>query len=221
MIDQLIIGNTKSYDTFGASVAERKTPPPKKKVIKETVPFSNKTHDFSKIDGEVYWEERVLEYIFEILADSPEELEEKKTAFFSWIMNVNNEKLYDPFAKGYYYLATYNDCDPDDSEIEKSTITVTFTAYPYKIAEEPTVSTQSITTSEKTVNINNTSAHRVTPTFNSSVPFTVTVNGSSYSLPSGEVTSESIMFEPGNNTVKIKSTSGSGTLTIGYSEEVF
>lgn len=221
MIDQLIIGNTKSFDTFGASVAERKTPPPKKKVIKETVPFSNKTHDFSKIDGEVYWEERVLEYIFEILADSPEELEEKKTAFFAWIMNVNNEKLYDPFTKGYYYLATYDDCDPDDSEIEKSTITVTFTAYPYKIAEEPTVSTQTITTSEKTVSINNTSSHRVIPEFNSTVPFNITVGGSSYAFPSGKTSSETVMLEPGNNTIKIKSTSSSGTLTISYIEEVF
>jgi hypothetical protein len=221
MIDQLIIGNTKSYDTFGASVAERKIHPPKKKTIKETVPFSNKTHDFSAIDGEVYWEDRILEYVFEILADSPEELEEKKTAFFSWIMNVRDEKLYDPFTKGYYYLATYDDCDPDDSEIEKSTITVTFTAYPYKIADKPTVTTQSITTSEKSININNTSSHRITPTFNSNVSLTVTVNGSSYSLPSGEVTSESIVLNPGNNTVKFKSTSGSGTLTISYSEEVF
>ena len=221
MIDQLIIGNIKSYDTFGASVAERKIHQPKKKTIKETVPFSNKTHDFSAIDGEVYWEERILEYIFEILADSPEELEEKKTAFFSWIMNVNNEKLYDPFTKGYYYLATYDDCDPDDSEIEKSTITVTFTAYPYKIADEATVTTQSITTSEKTININNTSSHRITPTFNSTVPFTINVGGSSYAFSSGETTSETVMLEPGINTVKVKSTSSSGTLTISYIEEVF
>lgn len=221
MIDQLIIGNTKSYDTFGASVAERKIHPPKKKTIKETVPFSNKTHDFSAIDGEVYWEDRTLEYVFEILADSPEELEEKKTAFFSWIMNVNNEKLYDPFTKGYYYLATYDDCDIDDSEIEKSTITVTFTAYPYKIADKATVTTQSITTSEKTISINNTSSHRITPTFNGSVPFNITVGGSSYAFPTGETTSETVMLEPGINTVKVKSTSGSGTLTISYIEEVF
>ena len=179
MIDQLIIGNTKSYDTFGASVKERKIHAPKKKTIKETVPFSNKTHDFSAIDGEVYWEERQLDYIFEILADSPEELEEKKTAFFSWIMNVREEKLYDPFTEGYHYLATFEDIDPDDSEIEKSTITVTFTAYPYKIANEATVTTQTITTSEKTITINNKSSHRIIPTFNSSTALTVTVNGSS------------------------------------------
>ena len=221
MIDQLIVGSTKSYDDFEASVKERKISQPKKKIIKETVPFSNITYDFSGIDGEVYWEERKLEYIFEILADSPEELEEKKTAFSSWIMNINQEKLYDPFTRGYYYLATYEDMTPDDSEIEKSTITVIFTAYPYKIANEPTVITKSITTSETSVDVKNTSSHRITPTFNCSVPFILTVDGSSYSLPSGEITSEAIMLEPGTNTVKVKSTSGSGTLIISYREEVF
>ena len=63
MIDQLIIGKIASYDDFGASVAERKIIKPKKKSIKETVPFSNVTHDFSAIDGELYWEEASLEYI--------------------------------------------------------------------------------------------------------------------------------------------------------------
>jgi hypothetical protein len=221
MIDQLIVGSTKSYDDFEASVKERKISQPKKKTIKETIPFSNKTYDFSGIDGEVYWEERKLEYIFEILANSPEELEEKKTAFSAWIMNINQEKLYDPFTKGYYYLATYDDMTPDDSEIEKSTITVIFTAYPYKIANEPTVITQPITTTEISIAVNNTSSHRVTPTFNCSVPLELTVDGSSYSLPSGEITSETIMLEPGNNTVKVRSTSGSGSLIISYSEEVF
>lgn len=221
MTDQLIIGNRKSYDDFSASVAERVIHQPKKKTIKDTVPFSNITHDFSDIDGEVYWEERKLEYIFEILADSPEELEEKKTAFFSWIMNVKNEKLYDPFTKGYHYLATYEDCDSDDSEIEKSTITVTFTAYPYKIADETTVITQAITTSEKSININNTSSHRITPSFSCTVPFTITIGNSSYNFPSGATTSEAVMFQPGSTTVKMKATNGSGTLTISYIEEVF
>ena len=67
MIDQLKIGAIGSYDKFGASVSERKIGNPKKKSIKDTVAFSNKTYDFSKIDGELYWEERPLEYIFEIL----------------------------------------------------------------------------------------------------------------------------------------------------------
>jgi predicted Ser/Thr protein kinase len=80
MLDQLIIGDKGSCDDFEASVKERVIHPPKKKSIKKTIPFSNVTHDFSAINGEVYWEERTLEYIFEIIANSAEELEEKKQA---------------------------------------------------------------------------------------------------------------------------------------------
>ena len=74
MIDQLIIGDKASCDDYGASVASRKIVPPKKKEIKETVPFSNVTYDFSAINGEQYWEERELEYTLEIIAPTPEEL---------------------------------------------------------------------------------------------------------------------------------------------------
>ena len=109
MIDQLIIGGKASFDDFGASVSERKISYPKKKSIKKTVPFANVTYDFSKINGELYWEERTLEYIFEIMADTPEMLEQKKQAFSNWVMNVMNEKIYDPFIPDYHYLGTYED----------------------------------------------------------------------------------------------------------------
>lgn len=56
MLDQLIIGDKSSFDDFDASVSERNISPPKKKEIKETVPFSNVTYDFSKINGELFWE---------------------------------------------------------------------------------------------------------------------------------------------------------------------
>ena len=103
MLDQLRIGDKYSYDDFFASVAERKIKKPKKKKIKDTVPYSNKTYDFSAINGEVYWEERELEYILELDADTPEELEERKIALSSWLMNVidttvrSKKKLEDTF----------------------------------------------------------------------------------------------------------------------------
>ena len=69
LIDQLTIKSTSSYDDFEASIKERMIGAPKKKIIKETVPFSNETHDFSGINGEIYWEERTLKYVFEIIAN--------------------------------------------------------------------------------------------------------------------------------------------------------
>lgn len=140
MFDQIIIGDKGSYTDFSASLAERHIGKPKKKSIKETVPFSNITYDFSKIDGEQYWEERELEYVFEITADTPEELEDLKRDFSGWVMNVFEEDIHDPYIFGYHFKGTYEDMDPKDDEgLDKSTITVKFKAYPYMIADNATV----------------------------------------------------------------------------------
>lgn len=221
MIDQLIIGNKASYDDFEASVKERKNSKPKKKSIKETVPFSNETYDFTDINGEIYWEERTLQYVFEITANTPEELEEKKQLFMSWVMNVMGEELHDPFILGYHFLATFDSLDDDDSEIEKSTITVTFTAYPYMIANtKKSYSIGMEANEEITARIVNDSSHRITPTFIADVDFTLVKGDKTFSFASGEITDKSFKFEPGTNVITVQA-STAGTLKIEFYEEVF
>ena len=139
MLDQLIIGKTSSLD-FDASVAERSIGQPKKKEIKHTIPFSNITYDFSAMNGEVYWSERELTYVLEILADSPAELEAKKARFSSWIMNVLDEDIFDPFIAEHHFRGSFSDLSfADEEDIEKTTATVKFLAYPYKIANKQKV----------------------------------------------------------------------------------
>lgn len=221
MNDQLTIGSTYSYDDFEASVKERTIGAPKKKIIKETVPFSNETHDFSAINGEIYWEERPLKYVFEIMANTPEELEEKKQPFLEWVMNVDNEEIHDPFITDYHFKGTFNDIDIDDSEIEKSTITVMFTAYPYMISNVKRLGIFNLTETETVINITNNSSHRITPTFTSDVEYIVVKGASSFALAAGELTSGVFIFAPGINTLKVRSTGESGTLKIEFYEEVF
>lgn len=135
MYDQLIIGDKNSYDDFGASLASRKIDPPAKKKVRETIPFSNITYDFSKINGEFYYEDRNLEYTLEMTAETPQELEDMKTALSDWIMNVFQEELHDPFIPDYHFIATYDDLNfSDDEGMNKTTATAKFTAYPFKIS---------------------------------------------------------------------------------------
>ena len=223
MLDQLRIGDRYSYDDFSASVAERKIGKPKKKVIKETVPYSNKTYDFSKINGEIYWEERELEYILELDADTPEELEELKIALSDWLMNVMEEDLFDPYIEDYHFKATYDDMDFDDSEVEKTTATVKFTAYPYMLANSEKVYSVSIPTDEPlTLTVKNNSSHRITPTLiveASSINFGF--GGYSYALSEGEINDSSIMFPVGESDIIIQPNEVGGNLTIKFREEVF
>lgn len=223
MFDQLRIGDKYSYDDFLASVAERKFKEPKKKVIKETVPHSNKTYDFSKINGEIYWEERELEYILELDADTPEELEDLKRALRNWLMNVVEEDLFDPFIEDYHFKATYDDMSFDDSEVEKTTATVKFTAYPYMLANDEKVYSVTIPTDEAlTIEVKNNSSHRITPTLvveAASVNFEF--NGSSYAISEGETTDSSLMLPVGESNFVIQPNETGGNFTIKFTEEVF
>lgn len=221
-IDQLTIGSVSSYDDYEANVKERSISAPKKKSIKETVPFSNEVYDFSAINGEVYWEERTLEYVFEITADSVEELEEKKQGFATWIMNVMEEDIHDPFITDYHFRGTFQDIDFDDSEIEKSTVTVTFTAYPYKIANVKKVITVALTEGEwSTIVVHNGSSHRINPTFISEVPVLLKNESTSRDIAVGESTDKTFWFASGENNIRLQSTEGNGNIRIEFYNEVF
>lgn len=221
MFDQVIIGNLGSVDDFDASMAERTIGEPKKKSIKETVPFSNAIYDFTKINGEIYWKERTLEYIFEIIADSPQELEEKKLAFKTWVMNIHEEELHDPYITDYHFIATFDDIKCDDSEIEKSTIEVTFTACPYMISNNAKRYVYPFEANvEKLVLITNKSSHKITPTLTASVPVTIKKGNTTFSISAGATTDDSFEFEMGNNELTLQA-GESGTLEISFYEEVF
>lgn len=178
MIDQLIIGDKYSFDDFGASLSTRKIGQPKKKTIKESVPYSNITYDFSAINGEVYWEERELEYVFEMTAPTAEQIEEMKAAFADWVMNITQERIYDPFIFGYHFVGTFSDMSFDDDEgLDKTTATVKFTAYPYKVSN--LVKKYTFTIAAKgtlAVTLVNNSSHRIAPKFISDYGFQIIRN---------------------------------------------
>lgn len=221
MLDQLKIGAKSSLD-FGASVAERTISQPKKKEIKETIPFSNITYDFSAINGELYWEERELEYIFEILADTPQELEEKKIAFASWVMNVMNENIYDPFISGYHFVGTFSEMEfADEDCVEKTTATVKFAAYPYKVANDRKVYHQTVS-GKATMNVENNSSHRLTPTLTVDGSVSIKLGNNTYSVSSGTYTDDDLKLSVGLNVLEVENKSGrESTVTISFYEEVF
>lgn len=133
MIKQLEASGKKSFDDFGLLIATRNISPPKKKSIKENVPFSNKVYDFSKINGEIYWEERTLEYSFDIAEISTEEMEVVKTNAMNWLMNIHDEDIYDPYIGDYHFHGSYKD-NSWSEDFGAGTINVTFEVYPYKIS---------------------------------------------------------------------------------------
>lgn len=225
MIDQITIGDKSSFDDFAASVAQRKIKMPKKKSIKETIPFSNRTYDFSAINGEVYWEERELEYIFEITADSPEQLEDLKREFAAWVAGVKEQELHDPHIPDYHFLATYDDLDPEDDEgLDKTTLTVKFTAYPYMVANLPKVYETPLSASgQLTFPVLNESKHPVSLTVANTVGITMKIgNATTAALSRGDGTYGSLKLPAGLSTVVLTNSEAvAGTVRISFYEEVF
>lgn len=222
MIDQIIINGVASFDDFQANLKERNIEAPAKKSIKETVPFSNIVYDFSAINGELFWEERTLEYTLEIIRNTPEELEIAKSQLMAWLMNISNADIYDTFLTGFHYKGTFSEIKFDD-EVEKSTVTVKFSAFPFAIANEATVYTFDIGASaEISKTINNGSAHRISPTISTTVPITVTIGDDSYAIATGETTSDYFKLPAGSTALFIKNTSNeAGAITIKFYEEIF
>lgn len=224
MIDQIIIGGRASFDDFGASVAGRAKNAPKKKEIKEKVPFSNITYDFTKINGEIFWEERELEYDFEMIAPDPVKLEDMRTAFESWILNIIQEELHDPIIPDYHYIVTYADVSyTDDEGLEKTTAKVKFTAYPYKVANVPRVYEHSIPANgTKTVWVQNDSSHKITPTITADKAVTFTLGGVNYTMNAGTVKDYSFKLAEGLNELSIaNANSAACAVSISFYEEVF
>jgi hypothetical protein len=221
MLDQLTIGEKSSIDDFDASLKTLWIEKPKKKKIKDTVPFSNITHDFSKINGEIYWEEGKIECVFEIIADSPEELEQKKTEFSAWVMNVMDEKIFSPYDPDYYFLATYDDMKfEDEDSLDKTTATVDFSAYPYKIATYMKSKKIALTSGvEQSAIITNNSAHRIAPTIETNANCNITFGGISYGLTAGKW-EDVIFLKVGANTITLRSETDCN-VTITFSEEMF
>lgn len=135
MIKQLEINGLKSYDDFGVYISSRKITQPKKKSIKESIPFSNVVYDFSNLNGEIYWEERSLEYVFDIAEVSTEEMENVKSRLLDWFMNVHDVDIYDPYIGDYHFHGSF-DSDSWDEDFGSGFLTVSFTVYPYKISND-------------------------------------------------------------------------------------
>lgn len=224
MIDQIAIGDKASFDDFGASVAKRAKKQPKKKSIKETVPFSNITHDFTAINGEIYWEERELEYVFEMIAPTPERLEDMETAFSNWLMNIIKQELHDPIIPDYHFIVTYEDMSFEEEDgMEKATATVTFSAYPYKIANHARVFEFDANGLRNTsVWVLNESSHRITPTITADGNLILKHGGGQYSMSAGTVEDEAFKLEVGMNNIVLSNPNGGAVhVTFSFFEEVF
>ncbi|MBR3689851.1 MAG: hypothetical protein IKL97_01960 [Eggerthellaceae bacterium] len=199
-----------SSSDFGNPYAWSKIGDPKKKVIRETVPYMSGYYDFSRLYGGVAYESREIVYAFDLIEDDPATLHESVTAFVNWLHGIYETEIRDDEIRGYHFRGTCDECEPDyDESGLAATIEATFTCYPFRIADEET--SVDLAAGESTVA---NSGMRVLVTGVTEGSTTITVGSMSQSF-SGEIDLD-IVLEHGDNTVTVEGS----PCTIKWREEL-
>ena len=175
------INGKHSYADYGLNVKKRQLGFPAKRSIRKTVPFMNGYHDFTRINGSDTWGERLLSYTFDIIGNTPAEVDEECTRILNWLGNVHEADIYDDTMPEYHLHGSFESASPTESEDgEQTELTVTFVCQPFKIANEYT---------EKSAN-GNFSIENVGQAVRlyvvSSAATSVTIGGTTQSISAGE-----------------------------------
>lgn len=212
-MDGIRINNLHSQSDFGLCINSRNIGLPKKQTIRETVPFMNGYYDFTALNGSPAWGERSVTYAFDIIADTPEELENDVERVLDWLCNVHDEDIYDDTMPAYHWHGSYENCTPtwDDTGM-KCTLSVVFVVYPFKIANEPT--TLKLASGTHTV-VNH--GMDVAPIVKSSTAAAIQIGTYVSSIPANTDYKLEIDLKRGTNTVII---SGDSEVTLSYYKEV-
>lgn len=209
------INGKHSYGDFGLFVSKKVVDMPSVKRIRETVPYMNGSHDFSKLNGELAYEDRIISYTFDITGNDAEEMNAKKHDVSAWLCAVHEENIQDDDYPHLHFVGSYHESDweEDDGQGE---LTIKFICYPYMYANVETVIELSSGTNVS-LTIQNDSDHRIVPIIETSDTLSIQVSGKKYVI-SGSGKHQLFALEKGTNQVTYTLT---GNAKIRFYKEVF
>ena len=224
-------GGKHSYRDFGMTLKSKNIGNPKKRKIKETVPYMNGQYDFSMLHGDQTYEERSLQYVFNLIDQNKELMNARKVAALNWLEAGCQEILWDDAIPGYYFLAECTDIDFKESG-RIGELTATFTAYPFKIQQaeagellwddfcfltdylqETRFTISGITSIDLYVN----SAAQITPMVSCSADMSILMGDTQYSFPPGDTQDYRFQLACGLNQLTV---TGNGIIEFHWHNEV-
>ncbi|KAA0563675.1 phage tail protein [Bacillus sp. CH30_1T] len=226
-----------SYKHFGITMPpEREIGFPSKEKILVKVPFSNAEYDFSELYGSQAFGPRTLKYSFNVFNRNyytKETMNIQKTVIINWLMNSKGkQKLYDDAIPGYYFLVEVESEASFEEDWETGTLTVTFKAYPFMIAEleeghdlweeinfelDVLQPIEFIVNGSVTVDLLNNGTPNVSPKIKSTAPMSIVMNDVIYNIPTGELDSNDFVLYSGKNSLIIN---GNGTISFHFYKEL-
>jgi hypothetical protein len=95
------------------------------------------TYDFSKIDGEMHYEDRTLTYAFRVHGESRADIEQKCSDVREWLTSAVGAELYDDDFPEYHFTnvtaSAFGDLEYVSRNGRNATFIVTFSAAPYMV----------------------------------------------------------------------------------------
>lgn len=220
-----------SYRDFGLTIKSRHIGVPPKKKIKTSVPFQIGSYDFSRIYGAQAYEERPIQYVFQIRGKSTEEMEAKQQAALDWLLHSPKVKLEDDYLPGLYFMAECESAEPNDLNFILE-LTVNFMAYPFKFGEhlegndiwdsfnfltDYAQTTKFDVSGSKEIKIWNPSAIPIAPTIIASAPMEIVKGNTIINIPAGKSTDWRFYLDIGENKMTIN---GNGSIEFLFRKEV-
>ena len=213
MTDGVTINGKHSYEDFDLCIKRRAFNPPERQSIRETVPFMHGFYDFSTLNGEPSFTERTVSYTFDLVAESVEDLEDKRREVLDWLMNANEAVIQDDTIPDYHFLGSYDSCNISEDDFGDSLeLEVTFVCQPFQIANAMSQSIMAAGTHKVVVQ-----GQTVTPTALATAAATIQIGNLMTSVSAGVKTVLGINLEKGENIVTVTT---NGSVTLSWYEEV-
>lgn len=211
-----------NYNDIGVVMHSRSIQPPSKKKIKDSVPFMNGAYDFSTVatGGEATYEQREISVELGMPTYNKEQLQVKYSKVLEWLEDVGQSILVFDDMDDYYYMAEVESSSSFDEIMAFGKLSVTFVANPFKSSvdyvgsdvwdtfnfeEDIIQDIEFDVAGTKTVSIYN-AGRQICPTINSNASMTVTANGYTANVVSGDNKNWSLKFKMGYNNVLINGT---------------
>lgn len=202
-----------SYEDYDLYLKNREIGLPEKKNIRQTVPYMNGYYDFSALNGAPAWGERKIVYAFDLISDTPEELDAYVVSVQNWLCNVHDADISDDTMPDYHWHGSYDSCDVSWDETGlQAELKVTFVVHPFRIANYPA---EHVLQAGTHVILNQGMA--VAPYVVSESTAVIQIGTYVSSIPANEKTRLEIDLVRGENTVVV---TGDKTVTLGFYEEV-
>ena len=227
----IIKSNKHSFKEFGLTIKSKKINTAKKKKITLTVPFMNGSYDFSELYGEQSYDDRDLEYTFNLEASDKVGLNIARRKITEWLSDGGRQIIKDDAFPDYYFIAECVAIDVSEKG-SHAEVKASFVADPFmygnnyeghdiwdefSFEDDYAQETSFTINGTSTIELYNLSSVSVSPTIICTNRMEILLGGVTYKFEAGIIKDYRFKLQKGNNELKIK---GNGDIRFEFRKEV-